>query len=235
MKFKTPQCESCKSKKMNPFHFCNLEELGLIGANKSCNIYQRGQIIFQQGSNTIGLFCINSGRVKIYKYGIDGKEQIVRIAGPGDFVGYRSLLAGSQYSAFGSALDDCTICLIYKQTFFTLMKENNCVADAMIKMLCGKLREAEEKMVDLAYMPLRGRVAEALLLLQKAYEDQESKTNTIVIPFSRKDLASMVGTAQESVIRLLSEFKNEKLVELGGRKITILDSKGLVKISNLYD
>ena len=230
-----PTCEHCASRKLNPFNFCNLDELSRISDNKSCSVYQRGQVIFQQGSNPIGLFCINSGKVKVYKHGSDGKEQIVRIAKPGDFVGYRTLLAESQYSAYAAALDETTICLIPRQEFFSLMNANKRVSDAMTKMLCRNLREAEEKMVDLAYTPVRGRVAEALLLLKKSYRNSENETEKVVIPILRKDLASLVGTAQESVIRLLSEFKDENLIEINGRKITILDSKGLLRISNLYD
>lgn len=233
MQLSTPQCQHCINREINPFHFCNTDEISKINDHKTYSVYQRGQVIFQQGSNPIGLFCIYSGKVKIYKHGSDGKEQIVRVVKPGGFVGYRSLLAETQYSAYAAAMEDAAICLIPRREFFSLMHTNNRVSDAMMKLLCKNLQEAEEKIVDIAYTPIRGRIAEALLLLEKSYRVDNNKN--VVVPITRKDLASIVGTAQESAIRLLSEFKREKLIEINGRKITIIDTKGLLSIANIYN
>ncbi len=166
--------------------------------------------------------------------GSDGKDQIVRLAKPGDVIGYRALMADTNYSASAVALDEAVVCFIPKSQFLELISHNMEFSAGLMKLLSQALGEAEERMVQMAYKPVRERLAEALLLLQKTYNKEEGQDN-FTISISREDLASIVGTAKETTIRLLSEFKDENIISAKGSNITILDSDKLYKICHLYD
>lgn len=229
MKLQQVHCQHCQSRGRSLFSCCTVPEMEEVDTAKSCNIYKKGQIIFQEGSQPIGLYCISTGLVKLTKVGSNGKEQILRIAKPGDFLGYRSLLSEQRYRASAIAIEDCNICLVPRSTFTKLLQQNNRFYQGLTKMLCDVIENAENKLTDIAYKPVRGRVAEALLLLDKAFEDREQITLT------REDLASFVGTVKETAIRIISEFKSENLIEINKRSIKVVNPEGLMRISNLYD
>jgi CRP/FNR family transcriptional regulator, polysaccharide utilization system transcription regulator len=115
MKIEQPECQHCASRNSSLFYFCHLHELEHIEEAKTCSVYKHGQVIFHEGTNPIGLYCVNAGKVKISKTAPDGKEQIIRFAKPGDFLGYCSLLAGQPYGASATALEGATVCLVPKQ------------------------------------------------------------------------------------------------------------------------
>ncbi|MDX5346181.1 MAG: Crp/Fnr family transcriptional regulator [Hymenobacteraceae bacterium] len=233
MKFTPPDCEQCKSRNESLFNCCQTAELASMSQSKSCHIYKKGQVVFNEGSKPHGLYCINSGKIKITKQGSDGKEQIIRLAKPGDVIGYRALMAETAYSASAVSLEDAVVCFIPKPEFEKLIDSNIHFSNGLMKLLSKTLGEAEEKMVNMAYKPVRERLAEALLLLQKTYQSKTEDMFTISI--SREDLASIVGTAKETTIRLLSDFKEEGIITTKGSSITILDKEKLYKISHLYD
>lgn len=193
------------------------------------DFYENGQIVFRLGNTPHGLYYIKSGKVKIYKHGSDGKEQILKIAGAESFMGYKDLLAHRRYTASASVVEDAVIVFIPKEDFFELFKSDSHTRDYFTELLCLDLVAAEEKMVAMAYKPVRGRLAETLLTLSETYRDGGQE-----IGLSREDLAHLVGTAKETVIRLLSEFKAEKLVKIRGKYISVLNPAGLVKVENLY-
>lgn len=213
---------------------CRGSELEQLSATKSCFIYKKGQLIFHEGGKPSGLYCIHEGKIKIAKMGSDGKEQIVRLAKPGDVIGYRALMADTNYSASAVALEDAVICFIPRSQFMELISSNVDFASGLMKLLSNALGEAEERMVQMAYKPVRERLAEALLLLQKTYQQREGE-DKFTISISREDLASIVGTAKETTIRLLSDFKDEQLIATKGSSITIIDPEKLYKICHLYD
>ncbi len=229
VKFTQPRCEQCGSKDNCLFNTCTKDELQEISDSKSCNIYKKGQVVFQEGSLPLGIFCLSKGMVKVAKLGSSGKEQILRIAKSGDFLGYRSLIGESRYRASAIALEDTIICLIPKAEFLELMRKNAMFYNGMMKVLCDVIESAENKLTDIAYKPVRGRIAEALILLDKAFDDREQITLT------REDLAGFVGTVKETAIRVVSEFKHEKLIEIDKRSIKVINPEGLMRISNLYD
>jgi CRP-like cAMP-binding protein len=233
MKTTSPQCENCLCRKDSLLNHCVLEELERINSNKSCNIYKKGQFIFHEGNKPFGVFCVNEGKIKISKTDSNGKEQIVRLAKPGDTLGYRALMANSKYTASAVALEDSKVCFISEQDFTQLIKNNEKVANDLLVLLSKALGEAEEKLKKLALKPVRERLAEGLLLLLKTYHDGSDKPFTISI--SREDLSGIVGTAKETVIRFLSEFKEEGIVDTKGSAITILRKDKLLEISQLYD
>ena len=233
MKIVPPECEQCKSRKNSLFHFCHLDEVSEISLSKTCAAYKRGQIIFQEGANPIGLYCVNSGKVKLYKYASDGRDQIVRIAKPGDFLGYSSLLGGSQYPVSAAALEDCVVCHVPQTTFFNVFGENKRFSEGLVKLLCETIDTSIDKMADLAYKPVRGRMAEALLLLHNAFLDGDNPEGVITI--TREDLASLVGTVKETAIRILKEFKEESLLSTNRSEIHILNKQGLIRVGEMYD
>ncbi len=200
---------------------------------KTCTVYKAGQVIFHEKTMPFGLFCINTGKIKLHKMGSDGKEQIVRMVKPGDFIGYRALMSNTPYSASATALEECTVCTIPKPAFFNLLKENDAISEGLMNLLCRNLEESEKRLTSMAYKPVRERLAEALLMIKNTYDKDEQEHFTISM--TRDDLASLVGTAKETVIRLLSEMKSEGIVATDGRKIIIMNAPELVRISNMYD
>jgi CRP-like cAMP-binding protein len=153
----------------------------------------------------------------------------MRIANAGDFVGYRSLLAKIPYNYSAVAIEDTTICQIPKSEFFTLIRGNNDFYERVMQLICKDADEVEAKMSDIAYKPVRGRIAEALMLLNGARRDTE------FITLTREDLASLVGTVKETAIRIISEFRDDNIIEIDRRRIKILQPEKLMRISNLYD
>ncbi|MDZ4844508.1 MAG: Crp/Fnr family transcriptional regulator [Chitinophagales bacterium] len=233
MKFEQPDCQHCTHRKDSLFHFCHLNELEEVNDTKSCSVYKKGQALFHEGSNPQGLFCINSGKVKIYRHASDGKEQIVRLAKPGDFVGYCSLLAGKTYPVSAEALEDAIVCMVPRSSISHLLKDNNHFTEGMVKLLCKTVEGSVSKMTDLAYKPVRGRMAEALLFLHSFYKDEQNPKGIITI--TREDLASFVGTVKETVIRKLNEFRKEGFIETHRSDIEVKNVNGLIQTSRLYD
>ncbi len=233
-KIEIPDCINCKTRYKSVF--CNLKsnELDKLSYNKGCSSYKKGQIIFYEGRRPIGLYCINKGKVKIAKLGEEGKEQIIRLAREGDILGYRSLISGDTYSASSETLEETDICFIPKDSIFHLIKENSEFALKIIELVSRDLKSAENKVTDLAQKHVRERVAEALLMLKETYGFEEDE-QTIAIALTREILANIVGTATETVIRLLSELKQDNIIALERRKIKILNLKQLVRTASIYD
>lgn len=221
-------CEKCRNINSSLIKFCTQQQVENVNYAKTCSAYKRGDVLFHEGGLPLGIFCLNSGSVKIVKAASGGKEQIVRIATSGDIIGYRSLLMRQRYSASAIATEDCKVCLIPREEFSKLTVENPKFYDALIERLCKELEDSQNKMADIAYKPVRGRLAEALLLLSQSSENG-------LINLTREDLASFIGTVKETTIRLLSEFKEEGLIEIDRRSIRLLNVAGLEKVSNIYD
>lgn len=209
------------------------QHMALIEAAKTTLHYQRGQVLFREGDHAAGLYSINSGHVKVTKVGGDGKEQIIRLARDGNILGYRGLLAGTGHAANAMALDEAEVCFIPKSVFFQLIEHNPGFALSLMKLMANELAETEERMLHLAYKPVRERLAEALLLLLRTYQQPADGPPGFTI--SREDLAALVGTVRETVSRFMAELKAEGVLSTKGSSITILDIKRLVEISTLYD
>jgi CRP/FNR family transcriptional regulator len=204
---------------------------------KVSNIYKKGQIIFYEGMNPSGVYCVNKGKVKISKIGVDGKEQIVRFVLDGGLLGIRSLLGDRTYTASATTLEDSAVCFINKETFLEVLAKYPEIKQCMIRLLSRLLEEAENKITSLAQKPVRERLAEALLTLHQVFMSEnptcDIPSDSGTINLSREDLANMVGTATESVIRLLSEFKDEEIIAIDHRSIAIQDMEALRKIAKI--
>lgn len=225
-------CEHCSARFKSIFCHLNHDELQLVNQNKWCQTVKKGQQIFSEGAYPHGIFCVNNGKIKIHQMGTEGREQIVRLAKEGDVVGYRALLSGDAYTNSATALDDCSICFIPKNVFMDLVEKNKDLSMQIIQLLSKNLKQAENAILHLAQKSVRERMAEALLFLKEVY-GVESDGSTLTVSLSREELATLVGTATETAIRLLSEFKSNNLLEFSGKKIKILNHKELLKTANL--
>lgn len=229
-----PDCDKCDTRGGSVFAELVNVDLDTISANKGCRYYSKGDMVFYADEFPSGLFCIHRGIIKIYKVGKDGKEQIIRLARQGDIIGYRSLLSGDRYTAYAVPLEDAQVCHIPKSTFFSLLASNYPLSSRVMELLSTELKAAEQRIVEMAQKPVRERLAETLLLLRETY-GVESDRKTLTIKLTRVELANIVGTATESVSRLLSKFKEEKIIDMDGRKIQIIDPEGLADAANLDD
>ncbi len=207
-----------------------LEDLSKLSEDRKVRPYKKRDSIFWEGGNPNGLYFINKGKVKTFKTNEDGKEFIIGLHKEGDFIGYQALLEESQYKESASTLEDCELCLIPKDDFFSLIYKNSEVSRKFIKMLSNNLAEKESGLLKLAYNSVRKRIAEALVSLQLKY--QKDKVGNFNMSISREDLSNMVGTSTESAIRTLSDFKEEKLIQVNGGNISILDFDKLSKMRN---
>ena len=205
-----------------------IDELKKLSTERRIKIFKKKEIIFNEGNNPNYLFFLSKGKVKTFKAHEYGKELITSLYKEGDFFGYLALLEDKSYSETAEVLEDAKICLIPKEDFFALIYNNMSVMKKFIKILSDNIAEKEDQLVNLAYSSVRKRVAEALLLLQSRYKD--NKEGNFSISISREDLANIVGTATESLIRTLSDFKEDKMLEIKGSNITIINVDKLKKL-----
>lgn len=233
LKQKSIDCEHCESRGKGIF--CELEALSLsnVSERKVMNAYKKGQTIFFQGNPPFGLYCINSGKIKVSKIGNDGKESIIRIASSGDILGHRSLFSNENYSATATVIEDSNICFIDKKFIYKAIQDEPSVALNLIQKLSREMGAAEAKSASMSQKNVRERLAELLLMLRKTYGVVENKRIKLDIKLTREEIASMVGTANETVIRFISEFKDEGLIEQDGKTIYILNEEKLLEFANL--
>jgi CRP-like cAMP-binding protein len=223
-------CSDCLSKSLNCFAKLPAEDIAYLNSYKSSTLTKHNQIIYDEGSIPQGVYCLNRGKVKIYRLGNDGKEQVIRIVTPSSFFGLRALISGWTYSTSAVTLEESIICMIPKRPFLKMVQRCPEVAHCLMVYLSTMLEDTESKLMSLAQKPIRERLAETLVTLHGLF-NKNSKDNCINL--SRTDMANIVGTANECVIRLLSEFKDDQLIQVNGRKICIIDLEKLKKIARI--
>ena len=227
-------CVHCNVRMHSVFNVLQVEELTEMSMHKSCNIYKKGQYVFAENGLPSGLFCVNSGKIKITTTGYDGKEQILRLAKSGDIVGYRALISNERYASSAVTLEDASICIIDKDYFFKAMEATPKLMFEVVRKMGRDLKDAEDHIVSLSQKNVRERMAEALLFLKATYGLEEDQ-QTIQVNLTREEIADYVGTSTESCIRLLSEFNQDKLIVLAGKKIKITNLPLLIQTANIED
>lgn len=225
-------CEKCIDNQDSIFRVLTKQQKETLISGMSCISYKKNEIIFKEGFSPNGLISLAKGKVKIFKDGISGKEQIIRLARPGDFIGFRALFADDYYNASTGAFEDSVVCIINKEQLFKIVSENNLFSLQIIKFLAKELGEAESNIISLTQKHLRGRLAESLLRLADTY-GFENDEQTIKISLYREDLANLANMTTSNAIKTLYNFRDEKVIELDGKKIKILDYQALEKISRL--
>jgi len=188
--------------------------------------YSKGEVLFSEGETPRGVFYVHNGLIKIIKYGKEGKEQIIEISKSGDLVGFRAMLSDKTYNVDAVMLEDTSICYIQKSDFLQEINSNEQLRNTVIRVLSKELQDRADLLTTMAQKTVRQRSALALILLDDIYKGQP-------INLSRDDLANYVGTATETLIRLLREFKKDGLIGIQGRKIAILEMNRLIAVSEL--
>ena len=202
----------------------------LLFDSVSVEKFNKNDFIYHENEKPEFLFCLVKGKVKIFKEGIGGRPQIVRMVKPEGFFGYRAGFAGDQYSTSASAFETVTICQIPLPIIEKIIRENSDVAIYFIKQLANLLRHADEQTVNLTQKHIRGRLADALLRLKEKYGMEDDKM-TLSISLSREDLANLSNMTTSNAIRTLSAFATENLIAIDGRQIKFLEEAELRKIS----
>lgn len=210
-------------------HFFNdaqeIESLKALSKEKRIRLHKKKTNLYLQGDFPNYLIFINKGKVKTYKTNKDGKELITGLYGSGDFIGFNDLITQSDHTDSAMAMEECETYFIPKDDFLQLIYKDRSVASRFIKIISGNLKDQEEKMLHIAYNSVRQRVAEALLTVQRNFG-----MTCRQFQFSREDLSNIVGTSPESVIRTLSDFKKEQLIEIKSNQITLKDTDELAAI-----
>jgi len=217
-------CATCGARKSSLFgSFCD-HEVSSADAVKVCSYYKKNQPLFIEGSFPRGVYCLNQGKVKVFARGDEGKEQIIHSAKEGDIIGFRAMFSGDPYRVSASTLEECNICFIAKEEFLDMIDKNTSLRNGIIKELSKELGDQALFITNMAQKSVRERLAFAMLLLGDIYGDEP-------INLTREDMANFVGTATETLIRLLKDFKEEGVIEIHTRKLEIVDKERLVKIS----
>ncbi|MEZ4981108.1 MAG: cyclic nucleotide-binding domain-containing protein [Saprospiraceae bacterium] len=203
------------------------EALKDLSKERQTREYRKKDIIYREGEFPRQLYFVRTGKVKIFKTNEDGKEFITEILKEGEFFGFSDLINGKPYAESASSMEESEITFIPKEDFFQLLFANKDVSSKMIKMLADNIAEREEQLLNLAYNSIRRRVADALLILNERFEKEGKSTEISIL---RDDLASMVGTAKETVIRTLTDFKHEGIISIESGMISI---KHLDKLRNM--
>ncbi|MCS6928133.1 MAG: response regulator [Saprospiraceae bacterium] len=209
-------------------HFINearaMEAIQRLSENREVRHYRKKDFLFQEGEYPRWLFYIEKGRVKLFKTNEEGREFILRIAKEGEFLGYLALLRETKYQESAAALEDTTVRMIPKEDFFALVYGHRDVNARFLKLLAGHLTDQEQQLIDLAYNSVRKRVATTIVhLFDQGYRE---------INMLREDLAAMAGTAKETLIRTLTDFKSEGLIEIREGVIVVLKPDKLRHMPN---
>ena len=188
------------------------------------------EVIYLEGNYPKGIYFLSKGKIKTFRTNDQGKEFITELYKEGDFFGYPALFEDGKYTDSATALEDSSVCLIPKEDFFSLLYKNADVSSKFIKIISNNLKEKESQLIKLAYNSVRKRVAEALSTLSRKYKKEDE--NEFAIHISREDLANLAGTATETTIRTLSDFKEEGIISIEKGFIIVLDNDALVGMRN---
>ena len=202
-----------------------VEALKNLASDRELRQFSKKNVIYTEGSVPRYLYYIQKGKIKIFKTNRDGKELIINILGEKEIFGHMGLLSSNNETESAVALEDCELTLIPKEDFFALLNSNRDVSARFIKMLAGNVAGKEEQLLNLAYNSVRKRVADALLILYSRYGSDP-------ISMLREDLAALTGTAKETVIRTLTDFREEHLIEVEDGRISILKPDKLKNLMN---
>lgn len=223
------KCENCIVREFSSLKALNKEELLKMAECKTSVTIKKGDLIFEEGDNVNGIYCVKDGICKLTKLSPNGKDHIVKLVKKGELLGQRSLISDEPVNLSAFAIEDMEVCFIPKSEILGFFDSNNKFSMNVMKTICGDLKEADETMVNLAQKSVKVRLAITLLYLEDTFGKNED--NSLKIQLSREELASLIGTATESCIRLLSEFNKLGMIELNGKKIVLKNIGKLKKMA----
>lgn len=204
----------------------------LLTAHKSEQIYKKNEILFREGAYPSGIFYITKGKVKKYKIDNEGKEQIIYLATTGQLIGYHAILSEDRYPDSAAVIEESTIAFIPKEDFLNALDYSALLNNRLLKTLSHEFAVLANSLTMFAQKTVRERLALQLIVIREKYKENYVDGMSIEINISREDLASLVGTARENIVRVLTEFKEDDILETKGRKIMIKDVSKLIKIAN---
>ncbi len=221
-------CEQCIVRQFSALKALNKEDLIKMSQCKTSYTIKKGENIFEEGQQLHGVFCIKSGVCKISKLSDNGKNHIIKLIAKGELLGQRSLINQEPLNLTATALEDMQVCFIPKAEIMSFFHTNSNFSMEVLKTICEDLKEADNDLINMAQKTVRERLAHTLLYLANRFGTDQN--NILNIQLSREELSGLIGTATESCIRLLSEFKKEGLIELIGKKISIINEKELKRM-----
>jgi len=229
MLYLNPYIEICLEGPSSFFKGLNQKDKETIAQNHILNLIKKGEALFKEGDKSRGLICLTSGKVKVFKEGVGGREQIIKMVRQNGFIGYRAIFAENTWSFSAKAIEDSAICILEKKSLSRILKKNADLSLKFIKIITEELVFCNNRTVSLTQKHIRGRLAESLLVLRDTY-GFEADGKTLQVSLSREDIASLSNMTTSNAIRTLSNLSSEGIIGTGGRKIIILDNTGLEHI-----
>jgi CRP-like cAMP-binding protein len=208
------------------------EDLRLLTAHQSEQVYHKGDVIFREGAYPSGIFYIKSGKAKKYKVAKDSGEQIIYVANTGELLGYHAILEGDRYPDSAAALEESRIAFIPREDFFEALRQSNVLSTRLLKTLSHEFAVLANSLTLFTQRNVRERLALQLVVLREKYKVSSQAGQPVEINMSREDLANLVGTTRENIVRILSEFKEAGILETQGRKIIVQNVVTLINIAN---
>lgn len=226
------KCENCTC--VSRGIFCDLDKsmMDEVSRLKVMNFYKKGQTLFTEGSPNFGLYCINSGKIKVIKTAPDGKETILRIVGAGDILGHHNILTDEKNQVTATVIEEGSVCFLDRSFVHDLIAKQPSVAMNIIKKLSYEMMAAENRNANMNQMNVRERLADLLISLKTSYGVKEAHRTKLDIKLTREEMASIVGTANETIIRFITEFKEDGIIAQEGKVIYLLDEYKLNKTAN---
>lgn len=232
MQYLNPYIELCIEGSSSVFKGLNQKDKEMLVNQHTLSIIKKGQFLFKEGEKPLGLVCLASGKVKVFKEGVGGRMQILRMVRQQGFIGYKALFSDIPWSVSAIAIEDSAICIFEKNIFVTILKKNPDLSIKFIKVIADELWFSNNRIVSLTQKHIRGRLAESLLVLRDTYGfEADGKTIRVLMP--REDIANLSNMTTSNAIRTLSNMAHEGIIEISGKRIRILDSKQLELISEL--
>lgn len=222
------KCEQCIIKQFNSLKSLTKDELLRISGCKTTRTIKKGEVIFTEGEILNGVYCIKDGICKLTKLSANGKDQIVKMVVKGDLLGQRSIISDERSNLQAVALNDMEVCFIPKDEILNNLRKNPDFTFDVLRDMAADLREADDIIVNMAQKTVRQRLSETLIYIHDSFGTNPDGTLSVML--SREDFANIVGTATESAIRVLSQFKKENLITIIGKQIKINDLEALKRV-----
>lgn len=222
-----PNKKNCDLKSCVLCTQCQKDWLPAIDASRKSYHYNKGELLFKEGEEVMGIYFINTGLVKVHKKWGSDKELILRIAKNGEIVGHRGLGSDTIYPVSGTALEPTDVCFISLDFFNSTLKVNHDFLYQLMMFFASELKESEKRMRNLAHMSVKGRIANALLFLKNKFG--LTPEGSLAINISRNDMASYTGTTYETLFRMINELMEEKIIRMEGKNIFIQQEDKLVE------
>lgn len=232
MQYNNPYIELCLEGTSSVFKGLNQKDKEIIAQHHKLYHIKKGSLLFKAGEKHRGLICLASGKVKVFKEGVGGREQILRLMKQQGFIGYRAIFSEYSWSVSAEAIEDSVICVFEKSTLVKILKKNADITLRFIRILSEELALSDNRTVSLTQKHMRGRLAESLLIMRDTYGYEEG-SNTIRVSLSREDIAGLSNMTTSNAIRTISNLAAEGIIKIKGKKITIINAGNLEHISEL--